>query len=68
MTLALMSWALNNSLNSVSDQTFGGLPYTSVGSGGTVNPIGLTYTFRRGMQADVTRSAGGMWEPMVLAY
>ena len=67
MTLALMSWPLINSLNSVFDQTFGGLPnYTSAISGGEENPIGLIYTLRRGIRADVIASAGGWQDQLVL--
>ena len=37
---------LINSLNSISNQTFGVPPYFFVDSGGKVNPIGLTYSIR----------------------
>ena len=59
MTLALISLVFKNSLNSISNQTFRGLPYSPAGSGGEMKAIIMTFTIRREMEADVAITAGG---------
>ena len=68
MILAFVFFTRMNPLNSNSGYNFLVGPYSSVGSGGEMKLIGLTFTMTIGITKDATISAGGGCRSLVLAY